>query len=254
MGIYFAGRLVPFYGICIALGIIAAGTTAYFLTRHRHKDFDMVILLASYGLCGSMVGAKLLYLFVNAPQIQWDKIFDFSYLRQLLQGGYVFYGGLGGGFLALFLGSRIHKIRLGEYLETCIPCIPIAHGFGRIGCHLAGCCYGIPYDGIGNVVYHEPSFAPTGIPLFPVQLVESMFNFALALFLITWIWRKKTVYSGIYVYLLSYSFFRFIAETFLRDDVERGQIFIFSTSQWISIFILVGALLVLLHKRNLQTG
>lgn len=127
MGVYFAGRFIPFYGACIAAGILAAGIVAYFLVRHRKLDFDFDVLLSAYGLCGGMVGAKALYMIVENEYIQWERIFEWEYWNSLMQGGYVFYGGLIGGLLGLLLGSKIHKINLWSYLETCIP---IAHAFG----------------------------------------------------------------------------------------------------------------------------
>lgn len=187
MGIYFAGRFMPFYGTCIAVGISVAAIAAYFLSRHRGLVFDSVLLLSAYGMFGGLLGAKTLYMLVEKERIQWGRILEWDYWNVLMQGGYVFYGGLIGGFLALFLAGRLHKIKLWSYIEACIPCIPLAHAFGRIGCHLAGCCYGIEYNGVGHIVYHAPSFAPTEVSLFPVQLAEAVFNFMIATFLFVWI-------------------------------------------------------------------
>lgn len=240
MGIYFAGRFLPYYGICIALGILLAGTAGYFLLKHRNLNFDMGLLLASYGVIGAGVGAKLLYLFVERTQIDWKNLFKPEYLGQLLQGGYVFYGGFIGAVFCLWLGSKIHKLNLPAYLEACIPCIPLGHALGRVGCHLAGCCYGIVYDGPGHIVYHAPSAAPTDIPLFPVQLTEALLNLCIASFLFIWIWKRKTTYSGICLYLSLYAVVRFVLETFFRGDPERGKFLIFYTSQWISILMLCG--------------
>ena len=65
-----------------------------------------------------------------------------------MRGGFVFYGGLLGGLFGIYLGGKILKIPVWEYAQNTIPVIPLAHGFGRLGCLMAGCCYGVPYDGV----------------------------------------------------------------------------------------------------------
>lgn len=251
-GIYLAGRFISFYGILIAAGIIIAGTEGYFLVKHRGLDFDYALLLAAYGVSGGMAGAKILYLFVVRDQIEWNRILDWDYMMLLLKSGYVFYGGLIGGLAGIWLGGRLHKLPAGSYLETCIPCLPLAHAFGRIGCHLVGCCYGIRYHGIGHIIYHAPSFAPVEVPLFPVQLLEAAGNIILAMFLTWWIWRKRTSCSGILIYLAGYGFWRFLLETFFRADAERGKVWMFSTSQWISIFLILGLTVIGIYERVLS--
>lgn len=245
-GIYWMNKYIPIYGIMIAIGIISSCFLGYILIKKYSLVIDNLILLSAYGLGGGMIGAKLLYIIITRNQLEWDRIFEWKYINMLLQGGYVFYGGLLGGCFTLFLAGRIHKIRVLEYLKVCIPCIPLAHGFGRIGCHFAGCCYGIPYTGIFHVVYHAPSFAPKEIPLFPVQLLEAFLNFLIAIFLFIWMRKKGATIINIYLYLLMYSVQRFILEEYFRYDiVERGKFLAFSTSQWISILILFVLFLIL---------
>ena len=112
------------------------------------------------------------------------------------------------------------------------------HTIGRIGCFLVGCCYGIPYAGIGNITYTNSQFAPNNINLFPVQIVESICN--LIIFIILTTNYKKFSNKTIELYLILYGITRFSLE-FLRGDEIRGQILCMSTSQWISlIFVLVG--------------
>ena len=122
-------------------------------------------------------------------------------------------------------------------------CITIAHGIGRIGCFLAGCCYGVqtdswigidfPNDGLGKVV--------------PTQLIEAIFLFLLTGILVILLLVKKFRYNFL-VYLGAYSVFRFILE-FFRGD-ERGVAFALSPSQVWCILILGGlfTLYLLLRK------
>ena len=112
---------------------------------------------------------------------------------------------------------------------------------------MAGCCYGIPYDGFGAVVFPEGSLAPSGIPLFPVQLVEAILLFIIAAFLGYMSIRKNWDYS-VESYLILYSIVRFILE-FYRYDEVRGFVLGLTTSQWISIAILIVSILVIIKKR-----
>ena len=115
--------------------------------------------------------------------------------------------------------------------------LPLIHAFGRIGCFLAGCCYGIPYCGYFNVVFPKNSFAPQGINLFPIQLCEAFFLILLSFFLLYLTLKNKSRHM-VLIYLFCYSIIRFILE-FLRYDSARGKVLFFSTSQWISLIILI---------------
>lgn len=254
-GIYIAGKLVPYYGIMIVLGGMVASFFGWILVRHFKLSEDDMLILEAYAIAGCFLGAKVLSLIQLAPLIDWSRMLEREYFQMVMQGGYVFYGGLIGGIGAAFLAGKIHKIKTSVYLETVAPCLPLAHAFGRIGCHLAGCCYGIPYDGIGHIVYHAPSFAPVEIALFPVQLFEASLNFLLALVLLVWEWRKGPSRILVYFYLSAYAIIRFFEEKYLRYDLlERGQYGPFTTSQWISIGILAVTALAWVYTRRRGSG
>ena len=169
-----------------------------------------------------------------------------------LGGGFVFYGGLAGDLLGLYLCGKILHIPVAEYARSVIPVIPLAHAFGRIGCAVVGCCYGVPYDGPGAVVYTESIAAPTGIPLFPVQAVEAAGNLVLTAVLCGYIIickKKGKEAKSVQLYLVLYAVFRFVLEFMRFDDVERGIILRLSTSQWISIVICVCVTILEIRRR-----
>jgi phosphatidylglycerol:prolipoprotein diacylglycerol transferase len=120
-------------------------------------------------------------------------------------------------------------------LDFVVPAIPLFHFFGRIGCFLAGCCFGIE-SSFGFTFNHSIVDEANGINRFPVQLLEAFIN--ILLFFILDVFRRKKLFKQniIYLYLLLYSFARFFIE-FLRGDVYRGFFFVLSTSQIISILI-----------------
>lgn len=242
----FGGRLIPGYGLMIISGIILANLIAFIILRKTSLNLNHLIILEAYSLLGGGLGAKILYFITSYRQIDWSKLKDIHYLNRLLQGGFVFFGGLIGALIFLALAGHLHDIDYKTYLQKLVFLIPFAHAFGRIGCFMAGCCYGIPYNGFGHVIFPSNSFAPPGIPLFPVQLLEALCLFILSL--VIWYLGTYFHYSAIIIYLLVYSTLRFFIE-FLRYDAKRGHIGIFSTSQWISLLIILCTTFYILYKK-----
>ena len=116
---------------------------------------------------------------------------------------------------------------------------------------MAGCCYGIPYEGPGHVMFHRAlGGAPNGVPLFPVQLLECGLNLLLAAFLFVY-HRKKPYSTGLVGwYGVFYGTARFGLE-FLRGDAERGSFFGISTSQWVSLGLIVMGIFIIIKQRDI---
>ena len=247
--LHILGLHIPMYGLMIIIGIMVANIVAVKIKKDYSFDINDFIILQAYVFLFAFLFAKLLFLVTVINQIDFDKIFDINYLNTLIQGGFVFYGGLIGGLLGLYLAGKIHKIDYMMYLRHNIFLLPLAHAFGRIGCFCAGCCYGKECSGPFCVVFPVNSFAKPLVPLFPVQLLESFLLFVLAISLYLYQRRKGVRYS-IEIYIVSYSVIRFILEYF-RGDIQRGNIYIFTTSQIISIVLLliVGIRLIIISKQ-----
>ena len=242
MHLYFGNTQIGTYGVIIAIGVVCANLVGLlWLRKHYGDNLEEFIILESYTILGVFIGAKSLYLLICYRYIEWEKVLNAAYFNMLMKGGFVFYGGLIGGLIFLKLGGWIHKIPAEKYLRHYIALIPLVHAFGRIGCFEAGCCYGIPYTGIGAVIFPENSLAPSGISLFPIQLVEAMLLFILSLVLLFLEVSKKRK-DIVEIYLIGYGTMRFFLE-YLRYDEIRGKIGIFSTSQWISIFLIIGGII-----------
>lgn len=229
------GVRVPSYGLMITIGVLLANLLAIAFIRYYLLDFNDFIILESYSFLGAFLGAKILYLIVSFKYIEWNRMLDYDYFNRIMIGGYVFYGGLLGGIISIFICGKIHKINAILYLRKLICFIPLVHCFGRIGCYMAGCCYGIPYHGIGAVIFPEGSYAPGGVRLFPVQLFETI-GLAFLFIIILLLQIRFRIYYTVEIYLICYSIMRFILE-FFRNDAIRGRIFL-SVSQWISLMIL----------------
>lgn len=253
MGIQIGTVMISWYGLFIVLGITAGVLLGYILMRINHLKFDDFIQVACFVGLGAMAGAKLLYLIVSWESIDLSRITDPEYFSALMGGGFVFYGGVFGGLLGLYLCGKILHMQVAVYARAAIPVIPVAHAFGRIGCAMAGCCYGVPYDGPGAVVYTESIAAPLNVPLFPVQAVGAAGNLVIAAVLCLYgeVCRRNSKNpKSLQVYLILYAVFRFGLEYVRYDDSERGILMGLSTSQWISIVICIGVIAVEIFRQK----
>lgn len=237
------GRTIPSYGLMIALGLVAATALAWRRARRQGLSTDHLLTIVACGIGLAMVGAKLLYLFTAFSPAQLLEYLRAGNFQILSDGGMVFYGGLFGGIAGAWLGVSIAGTRLSLYVDALVPAIPFGHAFGRVGCFLAGCCYGIPWQGALAVCY-PPSplgLTPEG-PVFPTQLLESLLCLVLC-GLLLWFGRyphKPLDLAGLY--LILYGLMRFGLE-YLRGDLIRGFFGPLSTSQWISLLMLLAGIL-----------
>lgn len=221
------------YGLMIGIGIIIGVMILNSRAKKRGYDENSIFNMTIITILSGILGGKLLFIitnlsdFINNPM---SFITDFGY-------GFVIYGAILGGMLAIILYSKMKKWNSLEVFDLAVPSVAIAQGFGRIGCLLAGCCYGAETTSPLYVVFPENSLAVPHVHLHPTQIYSSVFDFALGIFLIIYGRKKKDAGKTFGLYLICYSVGRFFVE-FLRDDV-RGSVGVLSTSQFISIFILI---------------
>ena len=162
--------------------------------------------------------------------------------------GSTFYGGLIGGtalFIVIYFaaghflfpdGSHIRHFRTVSDLAP--AAITVAHGFGRLGCLMAGCCYGARCD-----AWYGIEMVHLGYKVVPVQLYEAIFLFALSGVLLL-LFRKGKRYE-MPLYMIAYACWRFVAEI-LRNDYRGASLVDFLTpSQLISVLLLTGGILLL---------
>ena len=233
------------YGFMIAVGILAAFLTAGYRAKKSGLLEDHIYGLGLAGLAGGFLGAKVLYFITEFKEILEDP----SILLNLSQ-GFVVYGGILGGILGAYIYCKVKKLDVLKYFDITIPSLALAQGFGRIGCLLAGCCYGRETSCPIGIVFHDSPFAPNGVPLLPTQIISSAANF-LHFFVLLYI-AKKTKTKGMVTaaYVIFYSIGRFLIEM-LRND-PRGSVSFLSTSQFISVFMLAAGIImaVILKKKE----
>lgn len=232
------------YGLMIALGFMLCVIMGMYRAKKYKLSPEAILDIALIGIVAGFLGAKLLYVIVEFPTFLKNP------MQVLGSEGFVVYGGIIAGVLSAIVYCRVKKLTFLNYFDLAAPSIALAQGFGRIGCFLAGCCYGRETDGWFGVVFPAGSLAPAGVRLIPTQLLSSAGDFIIMIILL--IFHKRAKHTGDVgaLYMMLYGVGRFAIE-FLRSD-DRGAIGVLSTSQAISVVIVIGA--VLLFVRNRKRG
>jgi phosphatidylglycerol---prolipoprotein diacylglyceryl transferase len=245
---------VPAYGVMLAL----AFSSAYFISLWRAtktgEEANHVENLFLIVVGASVVGARLFHVVFEEP----------SYYRQnpgkilaIWEGGYTFYGALLLASLGIFLYCRWKKISFLAYGDIASPATAFGLFIGRMGCFLAGCCWGRPTDVPWGVVFKHPeTFAAVkGIRVHPTQVYEALGGLGI-FFYLSWLFRRRAYRGQIFFHGVAvYSVIRFIVERYRGDDY-RGFILggLVSYSQLVSLSLLPLALLGMWHfgKRGNQ--
>ena len=245
---------LPMYGIIFIIAFFIAVLIAGKLAPSYGLPKEDIIYAAIYAAIGLGIGAKLMYFFSKLPQIITHFSTFIAYVKQspldagaYAFGGLVFYGGLLGAAAGVYVYCRIYKVPVYPYMDIVAPLIPFVHGFGRIGCFMAGCCYGIEYYGPFSIQFPYNELVPEldDVPRFPVQLLEAGLNFLMCGVLF-FLMKKMKMKTGqlLGIYLVYYTIARFCLE-FLRGDVIRGNVLGVSTTQWISFLLFpIGIMLI----------
>lgn len=254
------GKEISLYTICALLGLFAALFCISRLARKRglQPEDPMISLLVLIPFV--LVGGLLLFGLTNLDYFcslvaQWDRYGTAGQKAMaVLNGfsGFVFYGGLLGALAGMAVYCRVAKKPATLYFDMLAVVVPLFHAFGRVGCFLSGCCYGVEFPG-GVVFTHATVDSANGVPRFPVQLFEAAFDLLIFLVLLRLFCRAggdgvsqpgaQASQPGalMFVYFLLYGVLRFFDE-FLRGDVYRGFLGPLSTSQWISLILIAVAL------------
>ena len=229
------GREIGTYGILVVIGGFFCALVGRLLVKRFGMDlFDFLILMLSIGV-GIFIGAHIVFALTNIKTL----VLTFQHIGELwferfwdlfvsCIGGMVFYGGFLGGLAAIPVYRKFDKrCTCGQLFDVYAVLVPLFHVFGRIGCFLGGCCYGVesPFG-----------FTVHGNEMNPGKRIM----------------EKRLIF----LYMLIYPVVRFTLE-FFRGDEIRGFVFGLSTSQWISIFLFAAAVigLTVAHfRKNKQTA
>ena len=235
------------YGLMIAIGVIVCVLVAMKRAKRYGVDPDILFNAAFIGILAGVIGAKITYWITIFPEI-----IENPRLLLDISGGFVVYGGLIAGVLAAVIYLRVKKQTILDKLDIAAASIALAQGFGRIGCLLAGCCYGkIAPDGAWYAMtFPENSEALAGVGLYPTQLMSSAFNFLLFFLLLFLTERVRFRGAIVSLYMMIYSVARFLIEFIRTEPITVGP---FTSAQFTAFFIFALGLIlfIVMMKKGL---
>lgn len=241
------------YGLLIVLALLASLTLSLDLAKRQNYPKEDIVYSFLLAACGAAIAGKTFYILTILPDLiaALKQGVSLRLISQaLLQGGLVFLGAFIGAFLSVYLYGKYFKINLEELLTFLLPGLPLAQAIGRIGCLAAGCCYGRPSDTYG-LYFNASPLAPHGIKLLPTQLIEAVFCLFILFVLLRAFSAGLSGFKLANIYCFLYLPFRFILE-FFRGDEARGSFWIFSTSQWICLILLIALVYSALRSARLK--
>jgi len=295
----------PSYFVLLLLGFTFATVSGAITAKRIGQDPDVFVDLGLAMLIAGVAGARILHVFADGyfwdyvhlctdpARVDWpldraeclsatyDGVWDaaksvchpktadcFAWAK-FYNGGLTYYGGFIAASIAAFYLLRADRFPFWKAADMAGMVVPVGLGFGRLGCLLAGCCFGKPWDSSFGVHFPPnspaseaqhlakllPSARTESLLVHPTQLYESAASFGIAAFFY-WLHRRKRFDGQIIgTYAVLYGLTRFTIE-FFRDD-PRGDILglttltHLSTSQLISLFVVAGGIVFLLlrHRR-----
>ncbi len=237
------------YGAFVAIGFLLAIRVAALEIERKGFDREAFYDMAFWVVVAAIVGARLFHVLVYWPFYAAKP----SEIYRLWNGGLVFYGGLIAAIATCLFFLRRRLIPFLPVADAAAFGIPLGLAFGRIGCTLAGCCYGKPTALSWGIVFSDPAcLAPLHVPLHPTQLYESLAGFAI--FGILSATRDRFVTPGMrfWTMLILYGAARSLLEL-LRDD-PRGFVGPFSESQVVSAVLVAYAVISIVRTRARLRG
>lgn len=212
------------YGAFVALGFAVAAFLIYRRAASFGIDKDNIVDLLILMLVTGIVGARLLYVFLNLGYYRANpyEVVDLS------RGGLVWYGGFFAAIGSSVIYIKRKSMGFWNVMDLVTPYIALAQAFGRVGCFFNGCCYGIKD--------------------IPVQLYSALILIIIFVLLVLWQDRRRFAGEIALGYCMLYSLKRFGIE-FLRGD-NPGIFFGLTISQVLSLVVIIAAVLIFIKKAS----
>ena len=237
---------IRWYSLAYIFGIIFGWL---YCKKNLIKDKKLLNLfddLITYLIIGIILGGRLGYVIFYNLEYYLNNFFE---ILMIWNGGMSFHGGLIGVILATVLFSKKHKINSYIFLDLIALVAPIGLFLGRIANFINSELYGRETDVFWSVKF----VAIDNISRHPSQIYEAIFEGLILFFLLNHFAKKDSFKNpGLIssMFLIFYSFFRFILEFFRAPDYQIGYlIYQLTLGQFISIvFFSLGISLYLKKK------
>lgn len=167
------------YGVLVALAFVAGFALIVRRAAKAGENPDSYLEAALWFIIAGIGGARLFY-FLWFPQV----FFQNPLGSLFSSGGLVWYGGVIGVLLATLFYTRLKKMSLFHFTDIVAPAAALGLAIGRIGCLLAGCCYGSPCD-LPWAIRYPHTHETLGLPVHPAPLYETVLMLGVTLLLMT---------------------------------------------------------------------
>jgi phosphatidylglycerol:prolipoprotein diacylglycerol transferase len=287
------GEPIPAYFAMLMLGFGAATLVAARMAKRQGLDHEVIIDLALLSLLMGVVGGRLLHvvadgyfwdyvhLCTDPARVIWRSVDSLRECRELggrwdagaaachavardcfawaefWNGGLAYYGGLVVATVAGVAFLRREHFPVGKGIDIVGAVLPLGIFFGRLGCFLGGCCFGLPT--LSRIGVSFPAGSPASYEQFeagllhdknlpslavhPTQLYEAFGCLVIAAWLLLVAHPRKRFDGQVLLeFLIGYALLRFAIE-YLRAD-DRGALFGLSTSQLIGALIVIACAVV----------
>ncbi len=217
---------INYYGISLVLSILFGALYIFLnIRKDGYKDIENNILFFILYFALIIFLGKIFTIITSSKELT------------LSNAGFSSYGGAIGAILASIIFEKIisHDKKLIKYT---IISLPLTYSIGKIGCFLGGCCYGIPYNGLLSVTYTNG----LNIPLFPIQLLESIVFLIIFIILNKLKNNKNIIYITIIISALAKFLLDFLRYDHLTKTITVNQIF--------SIILIFIILIILLFQNK----
>lgn len=260
------GVEIALYGVIIAVGMLLAINLVAYVAKKSGQDSETYWDLAIIAIIAGVVGARLYYVIFSWDSYKNDLLSVFN----LRQGGLAIYGGIIGGFVAMFIYAKVKKKRPTLLADTAVPGIALGQILGRWGNFFNREAFGDYTDGlfamrlpVDSVRYSEITSTMVEhmeeganyIQVHPTFLYESLWNTGLIILMLL-LWKKKRFDGEVaLLYFGGYGIGRFWIEGLRTDQLQIGNTGI-AVSQMLGLLLFIAALtteivmLARIHKKK----
>lgn len=224
----------------VGIWLAARRGSARGLARETVYDLSFIILVSS------IIGVRLFYVVTHLEEFsgRWLRIFAFP------DGGLTLYGGLLAAVLASLVFCRRRRLSFVTVADVMLPSVALGIGITRIGCFLAGCCFGLPCSLPWAVRF--PELAPAtrlfgAVAVHPSQLYDSLLGFGIAALLLAWERRSARRGETFGRFLLLYGVARFGLDFTRYYEPAQRWLFGWTNNQWISLALVAAGAVMLVR-------
>ena len=224
----------------VGIWLAARRGAARGLSREMIYDLSFIVMLSS------IIGVRLFFVVTHLDEFsgRWLRVFAFT------DGGLTLYGGLLAAILASWIFCRRRRLSFMMIADVMIPSVALGIGITRIGCFLAGCCYGLPCELPWAIRFPELADATRhfgAVAVHPSQLYASVAGFVIAALLLWWERRSRRPGETLARFLLLYGAARFGLDFMRYYEPAQRWVLDWTNNQWISLVLVVVGLVVLVR-------